>query len=108
MARKAKEAAESKFVEVKMEGQEFNYSCRLYPEYVKETEKCTITPVSITLNNVITIKGVKLFRTDKNAWLQFPKYESKKEYKDYFFIDKEFSEKELSALIIELESALDK
>lgn len=108
MARKTtKKAEEKKYLEVKMEGKEFNYSARIYPEYQKETEKCTITPVSITLNGVITIKGVKCFQTDKNSWLQFPQYESKKEWKDYFFIDKEFNEKELKALLEMIETALE-
>ena len=77
MARKSKEAEEKKFIEVNYEGKEFKYSCRLYPEFQTETAKCTITPVSVTLNGVITVKGVKLFQTDKNAWLQFPQYEKK-------------------------------
>lgn len=112
MARKVKEAEEKKFIEINYEGKEFKYSCRLHPEFQKETEKCTITPVSVTLNGVITVKGVKLFQTDKNAWLQFPQYETKKgnktEYKDYFYIDKEFSEHELTGLVYELEKALEK
>lgn len=107
MARKAKEAEEKKYIEVKMEGAEFNYTCRLYPDFQKDTQKCSIIPVSVTLNGVITVKGVKLFRTDKNSWLQWPQYEYNKEHKDYFYIDKELREKDLDPLVVLLETALD-
>ena len=105
MARKA--AKEATFIEFEYDGKEFKYSGRLYPENQKETKKCTIVPMSLCLNGMITIKGCKLFRSDKNSWIQGPQYESSKEYKDYLFVDKGLN-KELDGLVVELENLLDK
>ena len=105
MARKAKE--EKKYLEFKVKGTVFTFSGRLYPENQKETEKCTITPFSLTLNEFITIKGMKLFQTDNNSWIQGPQYKSGEEYKDYLYIDPDFSKDEISKLVSELEKLLD-
>lgn len=110
MARKSTKK-EADYIEFEYDGKEFKYSGRMYPENQKETQKCTITPMSLCLNGVITIKGCKLFQTDKNAWIQGPQYESGKgkntEYKDYLYIDKDLN-KEMDGLIAELEKLLDK
>lgn len=109
MARKS--AKNDNFIEFEYDGKEFKYSGRMYPENQKETQKCTITPMTLCLNGVITIKGCKLFQSDKNAWIQGPQYESGKgknaEYKDYLYIDKDLN-KELDGLLEELEKLLDK
>lgn len=109
MARKA--AKESNFIEFTFDGKEFKYSGRLYPDYQKETKKCTIIPMSLCLNGMITISGCRLFRSDKNAWIVGPQYASGKdknvEYKDYLYIDKDLN-KELDGLVSELEKLLDK
>ena len=104
MARKEKKAD---FIEFEFDGKEFKYSGRLYPENQTETNKCTITPMSLTLNGVITIKGCKLFQTDKNSWIAGPSYKSKDEYKDYLYIDKDLND-ELDKLVAEIEKLLDK
>ena len=103
----ARQAKEETFIEYSMEGKEFNYSGRMYPDKAKETKKCTIIPMSLCLNGMITIKGCKLFRSDKNSWIQGPQYESGKEYKDYLYVDKNLN-KELDKLVSELEKLLDK
>lgn len=109
MARKA--AKESNFIEFTFDGKEFKYSGRMYPDNQTETAKCTITPMTLCLNGMITIKGCKLFQSDKNVWIQGPQYASGKgknvEYKDYLYIDKDLN-KELDALVAELEKLLDK
>jgi len=92
MARKAKKS-EANYKEFSYEGKEFKYSGRLYPDSQKETKKCTITPMSLTLNDVLTIKGCRLMQTDKNAWIAYPSWEDKnKEYQSYIYVDKEFSQ----------------
>lgn len=105
MARKTKKAAD--FIEFEFDGKEFKYSGRLYPENQKETKKCTITPMSLTLNGVITIKGCKLFQTDKNSWITGPSYQAGDDYKDYLYIDKDLND-EMDKLVAELEKLLDK
>ena len=94
MSRKDKETKKKdNFVEFEYDGKEFKYSGRLYPDSQTETKKCTITPMSLTLNGVITIKGCKLMQTDNKTWINFPQYQDKeKKWQSYFFIPKEFEE----------------
>lgn len=106
MARAKKAEAKESFKEFQFDGKEFRYSGRIYPENKKETKKCDITPMNITLNGLITIKGCKLFQSDKNSWIQFPQYQSGEDYKDYIYCPKELNE-ELDALVEEIEKVLD-
>ena len=107
MARKAKKS-EANYKEFSYEGKEFKYSGRLYPDSQKETKKCTITPMSLTLNDVLTIKGCRLMQTDKNAWIAYPSWEDKnKEYQSYIYVDKEFSQEELDKVAEAAEKVLD-
>ena len=104
MARKS-EKKEASFKEFSFDGKEFKYSGRLYPENKKETKKCDIIPFSLCLNGVITIKGMKLWRSDKNSWITGPSYQSGDDYKDYLYIDKDF--KEIDRLVEALEKIID-
>lgn len=107
MARKAAEKKEENFKDFKIEGVAFSYSGRLYPAHATKTDKCDIIPFSLCLNNCITIKGCKLFRTDKNSWISGPSYKGKDgDYKDYLYIDKELNV-EMDNLISGLEAILD-
>lgn len=110
MARKNSEETRN-YIEFEVKGVIFRYSGRLYPKNAIKNAKCDIIPMSLCLNDVITIKGCKLFRTDKNSWIQGPQYASGKgkdaEYKDYLYIDKELNT-EMDALVSELEKLLDK
>ena len=107
MARKAAEKKEENFKDFKIEGVVFSYSGRLYPAHAAKTDKCDIIPFSLCLNNCITIKGCKLFRTDKNSWISGPSYKGKDgDYKDYLYIDKELNA-EMDKLISGLEAILD-
>ena len=112
MARKGKETKKKKkdnFVEFEYDGKEFKYSGRLYPDSQSETKKCTITPMSLTLNGVITIKGCRLMQTDDNTWINFPSWKDKKdEYQSYVYVDKDFSEEELDSAAEAAEEALEK
>lgn len=106
MARKT-EKKETTYKEFKIEGQIFQYSGRLYPENTTSTAKCDIIPFSLCLNGVLTIKGCKLFRSDKNSWITGPSYVGKdKDYHDYLYIDKDLN-KEIDQLIAGLEAMLD-
>lgn len=107
MARKAAEKKEANYKEFKIDGVVFSYSGRLYPANATKTDKCDIIPFSLCLNNCITIKGCKLFRTDKNSWISGPSYKGKDgDYKEYLYIDKELNV-EMEKLISGLEAILD-
>ena len=90
MSRKGKDTKKKdNFVAFEYDGKEFKYSGRLYPDAQTETKKCTITPMSLTLNGVITIKGCRLMQTDDNTWINFPSWKDKKdEYQSYVYVDK--------------------
>ena len=107
MARKA-EKKEADYKEFKIDGKVFSYSGRLYPEHTTSTARCDIIPFSLCLNGVLTIKGCKLFRTDKNSWISGPSYKKSKDddYNDYLYIDKELNV-EMDKLISGLEAILD-
>ena len=107
MARKTSKKQENNFKEFKFDGQEFQFTGRIYPDLATETKNVTITPMSLTLNGVLTIKGCRLFQTDKNAWIAGPDYKTKDgEYKSYLFWDKEYNE-ELDKLVEEVEKVLE-
>lgn len=107
MARKKAEEKKETFKEFKFDGKEFAYTGRVYPDLSQETKNATITPVSLTLNGLITIKGCKLWQTDNNSWLRFPEYQDKnKEYKSYVYTPKELNE-ELDKLVEAIEGVLD-
>lgn len=107
MARAKKAEAEKQYKEFGFDGEEIKYSGRVYPDLAKETTKCTITPCNVTLNGVITVKGCKLLQTDKTAWIEWPQYKNKDgEYVSYFFIEKEFNDKEIAGLVKAIEEAI--
>ena len=88
----AKKTKESKgFKEFEFEGQSFNYSGRIYPDNQREAGKLTITPISLCLNGLITIKGCSFMETKDNMWIAGPSYKSGDEYKDYLYFDKEIN-----------------
>lgn len=81
------------YKEFEYDGKEFKYSGRIYPDSKKSTDKCDITPLNLTLNGVITIKGCKLMQTDDNTWISFPQWQDKdKNWQSYFYIPKDFEE----------------
>lgn len=80
------------FKEFEFKGKTFTYSGRLYPENKREAGKLTITPMSLTLNGVFTIKGCSFMETKDNMWVSGPSYKSGDEYKDYLYIDKALNE----------------
>ena len=107
MARKAAEKKEANYKEFKIDGVVFSYTGRLYPANATKTDRYDIIPLSLCLNGCITIKGCKLFRTDKNSWISGPSYKGKDgDYKEYLYIDKELNV-EMEKLISGLEAILD-
>lgn len=104
--KKASKKTETKsYVEFEFEGDGFTYTGRAYPEYKTETKKCTITPVLITFNAIMTVKGCKLFTNKNTSWILFPEYKSGDEYKSFFYIDEDFQE-EFNALAATIADAL--
>ena len=87
------------FKEFSMEGKTFSYKGRVYPKKEGTGKVLSRSLVNITLNDVITIKGIYLVETEDKFFLTFPQYKSGEEYKSYFFIDRDFNEGELDQLI---------
>lgn len=106
MARTKKTEEKKDYKEFKFDGKEFQFTGRIYPELATETKKATITPMSLTLNGVLTIKGCRLFQTDNNAWIVGPDYKAKDgEYKNYLYWDKEYNA-EMDELVKAVEAVL--
>lgn len=102
MAAKAKKTEEKKtaeFKEFSMEGKTFSYTGRIYPKKEGTGKVVSKSLVNITLNGVITIKGIYLVETEDKYFLTFPQYKSKEEYKSYIFADRDFSDGELDKLV---------
>lgn len=109
MARKAKETKKEtkSFKEFSFKGKEIDYTGRVYPDLKKSTEACDITPMSLTINGVITIKGCKLMQTDKNSWIGFPQYKDKDgNYLSYVYVDRAFADEELAKLVDVIEKII--
>ena len=109
MSRKPKENKKKKdnFVEFEYDGKEFKYSGRIYPDSKTEGKACDMTPMSLTLNGVLTIKGCRLMQSDNNTWINFPSWKDKKdEYQSYVYGDKDFSKEELDKVAEVAEKAL--
>ena len=102
MARKAKETKEEKknYIEFTFKGKEIDYSGRIYPDLKKSTDACDITPMSLTINGVMTIKGCKLMQSDSASWIAFPQYKNKDgDWMSYVYVDRAYSDNELAELV---------
>ena len=102
MAAKAKKTEEKKteqFKEFSMEGETFSYTGRIYPKKEGKGKVVSKSLVNITLNGVLTIKGINLVETKDKYFLTWPQYKSKEEYKSYIYSDRDFSEGELDKLV---------
>ena len=111
MARKSAPKKEEKkavnYKEFEFTSEEFMFRGRIYPDSTTSTDKCDITNMSLTLNDVITIKGCKLFQTDKNSWIGWPSYKDKNnEYQSYVFVNKAFSDEVMAKVTAAAEEAL--
>lgn len=104
---KNKKSDEKNYLEYVVQGKWFAYSGRIYKDNQTETEKCTITPITLSLNNFFTLKGCKLFQTDKNAWIAGPSYQNKKgDYVSYLYIDEKLND-DMDAVVAEIEKLLE-
>lgn len=78
------------FREFKYSGKTFEYDGRIYASRDGSGSVSRYWGMSLTLNNAITIKGVKLVETkNDNVFLSWPSYESNGKWKDYIFVDQE-------------------
>lgn len=92
-AKKTNGASASKgFKEFEVKGKNFVYSGRVYTDNKRTAGKLTIYPISLCLNNLITIKGCSYYETENNCWVGGPQYKSKDGYNDYLFISKDNNE----------------
>lgn len=83
---------ENAFKDCGVTGVHYDYVCRVYVNNAKTFGKVTSVPVSLTIDNLITIKGCHYKYTEKNNWIEFPEYKSGDEYKSYFYIDEEMND----------------
>lgn len=91
-AKKKNSTKQADFKEFSFKGQHFEYSGRIYPDRQREAGKLTITPISLCLDGVFTVKGCSLYETKDNVWIGGPQFKSGDEYKDYLYLDKELNE----------------
>lgn len=104
---KKTENKESSFKEFEFKGKEILFSGRIYPDLTKSLDKVDMTPMNLTINGVISIKGCKLMQSDKNTWIAFPQYkDSKGNYQSYVYVDKAYSEAELDKVAAAAEEAM--
>lgn len=91
MAKKnAPSKASNGFKEFNYESENYTFSGRIYPDLAKTYGKVTSTPVSLTIDDLMSIKGCSLKQTDKNAWIAFPEYKNRDgDYVSYVYVDKE-------------------
>ena len=80
---------ENAFKDCVVNGVHYDYVCRVYVNNAKTFGKVTSVPVSLTIDDLITIKGCHYKYTDKNNWIEFPEYKIGDEYKSYFYIAEE-------------------
>ena len=101
MAAKAKKTEEKTalFKEFSMEGDTFSYNGRIYPKKEGSGKVVSKSLVNLTLNGVITLKGLYLVETEDRYFLTFPQYKSKEEYKSYVYVDRDFSDGEFDKLV---------
>lgn len=96
----AKENA--KYLEFKVSGETFEYSGRIYPGRDGNGKVKREWGVSLTLNGLLTIKGVWLKQTDSGkVFLTYPQYKSKDSYNSYIFVDKKLND-DLTKLVKEM------
>lgn len=107
-ARKENDAKASTkgFKEYEMKGDTFDYSGRIYVDLERKAGKMTITPITICLNGVITMKGCSFYETRYNMWVGGPQFKSGDDYKDFIYFDKELND-EMDALAEAIAAAKD-
>ena len=75
------------------DGKEFKYTGSIWPGLKNSGQNADRTPMNLTLNGVITIKGCKLIQTDKSVFISFPQYKKQDgSYDSYIFTPKEYTE----------------
>lgn len=90
-AKKKNSSNAANFKEFSFNGKHFEYSGRIYPERKREAGKLTITPMSLCLDGIFTVKGCSLYKTKDNVWIGGPQFKSGDEYKDYLYLDTELN-----------------
>ena len=91
MAKKTKKDSKSEsYKEFTFKAGDYDFTGRLYTDFESEHGKVTVTPLSITIDDLLSIKGCSLKQTEENTWIEFPKYKNKDgDYISYVFVDKD-------------------
>lgn len=82
-----KVSKKANYQEFKYSGKYFDYFGRLYTKKEGKGKIVASYGLSLTLNSVISIKGIHLIETKDSYFLSFPSYKYGEEYKPYLFID---------------------
>ena len=83
---------EKKFIEYKVSGEHFEYTGRIYPGKDGNGKVKREWLMNLTLNGVISIKGVWLKQTSTGkVFMTFPQYKSGDKYMSYIFTEKEIN-----------------
>ena len=102
MARNTTNDAKKDYKDFSYDGKEFKYTGRIWPGLKDSGKNADRTPMTLTLNGVISIKGCKLIQTDKSSFISFPRYKKKDDsYDSYIYIPKEFDELDKVAAVAE-------
>lgn len=92
--------------EFSYDGKEFKWTGVLWSDLKQSSAHADRTPMSLTINGVITIKGCKLIQTDKDCFISWPQYQKKDgSYDSFIYAPKEFNE-ELEAVAKAAEKTL--
>ena len=105
-----KEEAKKDFLEVNYSGDSFEWSVRVYPGKEGKGNVVSRHGLSITLNNVFSLKGCTLVETADKYFISWPQYS--KEGKDggffsYVYTSKELNE-EIDKLVLKLSQEIAK
>lgn len=78
------------YIEFEFKGKDYEFKGRLYKGYQKVFGKVTSTPLSIQIDDLLSISGCALKQTENNVWVSFPEYQNKNsEYVSYVYVDKD-------------------
>lgn len=91
MAKTKKASTESKgYVDFEFDVGAYTFTGRLYLGSVKEFGKVSVTPLSIAIDDLMTIKGCALKETESHTWIEFPTYKNKdNDFVSYVYVPKD-------------------
>lgn len=100
-SKKEEKKEEKKFIEFDVKSDSFDFSGRIYPGEVQNSQngnQYRRSYLSLCLNSLITINGCYLVETENGTFISFPGYQTKDgENRSYIFTDQDIRD-ELNSL----------